>query len=187
MELGTASAWLSARARREQDGVLCVLRVGPQERLVYGSLLDGDAEQRRGYKTVFVKWPPQDKSCAPFNVEKAPPVMIEYLLFLLRAGSSTTPRTTPRGTTQRIDFIGRSALELNAQDLNAVGTAAGDSVAFLSALDGGLGSIELLLRSPEPQRAAVEERETQGSFSVNWSSTEALTKDLAEKGEMSCA
>lgn len=183
VELGSASSWLSARARREQDGVLCVLRVGPQERLAYGSLLDGDAAEIKGYKTVFVKWPAQDKSSISFCLENAPLVVVECLLFLLRAGN-TTPRTTPRAS-QRIDLIGRSSLELNAQDLNAVKTAAGDSVAFLSTLDGNLGFIELRLRSPEQQRAATEECETQGSFSVNWSSTEALAKDLAEKGASS--
>lgn len=174
MALGTASAWLSARARSEHDGVLAVLRVGSQERLAYGSL-DSEAVECRGYKTMFIKWP-QDKSsieAEPFCVvENASGVAVECLLFLLRAGS-----TTPRGG-QRIDLIGRSSLELNAQDLNVVET---DSIAFLSSLNDGLGSIELRLRRAE-QRTATEERETQGSFSVNWSSTEALAKDLAEKG-----
>lgn len=187
-----AHVWLSQRVLCAQDGFLVVTRVAGHETLAYGSLDDdvqGDA--KRKYRSVALKWAEREErditNALQLLHDEAPP-KLEFLLFMLQAPANVSGKASNRK--QHIVYIGKSVLRLSTRDVDAMRTQ--HELVFTTVLDGGLGSLDVKLKksrmggdkqlSPENGDAEPDANDTRGSFNVNWSSSEALKKDLDEKG-----
>lgn len=189
-----AHVWLSQRAVGAQDGFLAVTRVAEHETLAYGSLDDDgqrDAASRK-YRSVTLKWAEgedRDDTKAFQLLQDEEPPKLEFLLFMLQV--SAAEKTNKHQ--QRIVYIGKSVLRLGVRDVDAMRTQ--HELVFTTTLDGGLGSLDVKLKKsitvlekqkqhlPESGDSDVDADDARGSFNVNWSSSEALKKDMEEKGE----
>jgi hypothetical protein len=119
--------------------------------------------------------------------QHAPLPRLDFQLFLLRPRSrgGTSPRSRPQTV-----YIGTSGWQLSEKDVEAL--VSSKEVVFLTTLQDELGTLEVKLRHAsssdtnkvEAARhpAAEDGAEVPTGFSINWSSSEALQKDLAEKG-----
>lgn len=189
-----AHVWLSQCAVGAQDGFLAVTRVAEHETLAYGSLDDDsqrDAASRK-YRSVALKWAERedrdDIKAFQLLQDEVPP-KLEFLLFMLQVPAAEKVNKRQ----QRIVYIGKSVLRLSARDVDAMRTQ--HELVFTTTLDGGLGSLDVKLKKsitvsekqkqqlPESGDTDVDADDVRGSFSVNWSSSEALKKDMEEKGE----
>ncbi|KAG3116142.1 hypothetical protein PI124_g4636 [Phytophthora idaei] len=110
---------------------------------------------------------------------------LDFQLFLLRPRSrgGTSARSGPTTV-----YLGTSGWQLSEKDVEAL--VSSREVVFLTTLQDDLGTLEVKLRyvsSNDPSRsqtkglAAEDDTETPAGFTINWSSSEALQKDLAEK------
>ncbi|KAG6973129.1 hypothetical protein JG688_00003678 [Phytophthora aleatoria] len=110
---------------------------------------------------------------------------LDFQLFLLRPRSrgGTSARSGPTTV-----YLGTSGWQLSEKDVEAL--VSSREVVFLTTLQDDLGSLEVKLRyvsSNDPSRsqtkglAAEDDTEAPAGFTINWSSSEALQKDLAEK------
>lgn len=206
VKLLRSHVWLSQRSLDEQDGFLAVARVGKQERLVHGAADPTGATppastcasargRKRKFQRVELKWTEREPGVASFELAMPPqqrnssdavtdmPPPLELQLFMLQAQQQTLPER------QRIVYIGKSNLQLSARDLDAMQKA--HEIVFSTMLEGGLGGLDVKLSTLAAQRKTKElsnedtEVAARSAFSVNWSSSEALKKDLEEKGESS--
>lgn len=187
VKLLRARVWLSQRALGVQDGFLAVTRAAKRlEKLTCGSLDAPTERSKRKFESAALKWsePTAASTACVLRVahaERAPP-RIEFLLFMLQASPERHQKN------QRVVFIGRSALRLRAEDVDALRSQ--HEIVFSTALDGGLGSLDVKVstRGTNAQHAADDDTDKErggggaAGFSVNWSSSEALQRDLAEKG-----
>uniref|UniRef100_K3WYW5 Uncharacterized protein n=1 Tax=Globisporangium ultimum (strain ATCC 200006 / CBS 805.95 / DAOM BR144) TaxID=431595 RepID=K3WYW5_GLOUD len=191
-----ARVWLSQRVLDAQDGFLALARVDGvhQERLVHGALdaASCDGVKRPKYRHVALKWMDTEAKPPPLLTLPLPndgleegerlPVKLALLLFVLLRPPQQ------QAETQRIAFVGRSELQLTAQDARLLQTA--HEIVFSTPLDGSLGSVDMKVTMARADDGAREEHEVPGgsesggAFSVNWSSSEALTKDLEEKARV---
>lgn len=189
-----AHVWLSQRALNAQDGFLAVTRVAEHETLAYGSLDDDlrsdDAAQRK-YRSVALKWVEREEretsAAKAFQLlQDEEPSKFEFLLFMLQAPAADKAKDKCQ---QRIVYVGKSVLRPSTRDVDAMRTQ--HELVFSTTLDGGLGSLDVKLKrrlsdSEKQQKIAPEigdASDARSSFSVNWSSSEALKKDLEVKGE----
>ncbi|TYZ64713.1 hypothetical protein PybrP1_011067 [[Pythium] brassicae (nom. inval.)] len=189
-----AHAWLSQRDVGSQEGFLAVTRTARRpEQLTYGALdaaAQSTAHSQRKYASVALKWTEPSgagDTAAPSSVVYMtrggrPPPRIEFLLFMVQGASRRQEQH------QRIVFIGKSALHLSVEDVDAMHSQ--HEIVFSTALDAGLGALEVKVKvrnrsaAPSGHDGAESDRGSSGggsSFSVNWSSSEALQRDLAEK------
>ncbi|KAF1781145.1 Beta2-adaptin/TBP, C-terminal domain [Phytophthora cactorum] len=110
---------------------------------------------------------------------------LDFQLFLLRPRSrgGTSARSGPTTV-----YLGTSGWQLSEKDVEAL--VSSREVVFLTTLQDDLGTLEVKLRyvsSNDPSRsqtkglAAENDTEAPAGFTINWSSSEALQKDLAEK------
>ncbi|GMF22499.1 unnamed protein product [Phytophthora lilii] len=114
---------------------------------------------------------------------------LDFDLFLLRPRSRAGASARSR---QQTVYVGTSGWQLSEKDVEAL--VSSREVVFLTTLLDGLGTFEVKLRcisSNAPtdkltttDPAVEEESEAPTGFSVNWSSSEALQKDLAGKGDV---
>ncbi|RLN47431.1 hypothetical protein BBJ29_004351 [Phytophthora kernoviae] len=112
---------------------------------------------------------------------------LDFQLFALklRSRDGASARSRPQTV-----YIGASGWQLSEKDVEAL--VSSREVVFLTTLQDDLGTMEVKLRcvnsskpdsAPDETGTKVEEGgEAPTGFSINWSSSEALQKDLAEKG-----
>lgn len=198
VKLLRARVWLSQRAVGSQEGFLAVTRIANRpEKLTYGAL-DAAAQptacSQRKYESVALKWsepprvavvagdaapPPSSSAVVPMTRNGRPPPRIEFLLFMIRSASKRPQQH------QRIAFIGKAALRLSVGDVAAMHSQ--QEIVFTTVLDAALGSLEVKVKVGSGLISAAQggdaaESGGTSAFSVNWSSSEALQRDLAEKG-----
>ncbi|KAL4110765.1 hypothetical protein PRIC1_002453 [Phytophthora ramorum] len=114
---------------------------------------------------------------------------LDFQLFLLRSRSrgGTSARSRPQTV-----YVGTSGWQLSENDLEAL--VSSREVVFLTTLQDDIGTLEVKLRcvsssgpsstsGEKASKAATEEDEAEAptGFNINWSSSEALQKDIAEK------
>ncbi|GMF38296.1 unnamed protein product [Phytophthora fragariaefolia] len=121
-----------------------------------------------------------------------PPVLprLDFQLFLVkpRSRGSASARSRPQTV-----YLGASGWQLSEKDVEALSSSR--EVVFLTTLQHDLGTLEVKLRCVCPNdldtrtgkasgRNIAEDNDAEIStgFNINWSSSEALQKDLAEKG-----
>ncbi|ETL29851.1 hypothetical protein L916_17061 [Phytophthora nicotianae] len=110
---------------------------------------------------------------------------LDFQLFLLRPRSrgGTSARSGPTTV-----YLGTSGWQLSEKDVEAL--ISSREVVFLTTVQDDLGTLEVKLRCVGPndpsrsqarELAADNDAEAPTGFTINWSSSEALQKDLAEK------
>ncbi|KAF1317092.1 hypothetical protein FI667_g15002, partial [Globisporangium splendens] len=181
------------------DGFLALTRVDGRrhESLVHGAMdASSDVLKRPKYQHVALNWTNVEAEQQPlFTLPlgnggldgEEDRMKIELLLFALLR-SQQHIQTNPVALKQRIAFVGRSELQLTAQDVRVLQSS--HEIVFSTKLNGDLGSVDIKVTTRE--HGAKEENEagegsetaTGGAFSVNWSSSEALKKDLEEKARV---
>lgn len=182
VKLLRAHAWLAQRSLQTNDGFLALTRVSKRhETLVYGALEDrltATASTKR-YQSVALKWTEPATAAVSLELLLDPHECsspIEFLLFAVQRSKMQQ---------QRFEYIGRSALRMRAEDVDALRTQ--HELVFSTTLDGGRGVVDVKLRdcvaaSSGETHDRDDSRSGASSFSVNWSSSEALQRDLEEKG-----
>ncbi|KAE8890844.1 hypothetical protein PF005_g10016 [Phytophthora fragariae] len=165
--------------------------------------------QQKCFRTVTVAWEEQaaapGSNCPRFSLPEAPgdgparvkrntnqqPVLprLDFQLFLLRPRSrgGTSARSRPQTV-----YVGTSGWQLSDKDVQAL--ASSREVVFLATLQNDLGTLEVKLRDVGSSNgagqtavkdpAAESEADAPTGFNINWSSSEALQKDLAEKARL---
>ncbi|KAG1707372.1 hypothetical protein DVH05_026563 [Phytophthora capsici] len=193
-----ARVWLSSSLFLHQDGILTLIRVDETEHVAHGTLRsveeDGLVEvsrqqyRRKCYRTVTVVWDEHNNNCPKFSLPEDTPSKrktnqqtnlprLDFQLFLLRPRSSGA--VTSRSRPQTL-YIGASGWQLSDKDVEAL--VSSREVVFLTTLQDDLGTLEVKLRSVT--QPTQDEAEAPTGFSFNWSSSEALQKDLAEKARL---
>ncbi|OWZ08487.1 hypothetical protein PHMEG_00018961 [Phytophthora megakarya] len=107
---------------------------------------------------------------------------LDFQLFLLRPRSSGHMSAHSR---QQTVYIGASGWQLSEKDVEAL--VSSREVVFLTTLQDDIGTLEVKLRCVNAKESnkseAANEADVTG-FQINWSSSEALKKDMAEKAQL---
>ncbi|KAG6612803.1 uncharacterized protein IUM83_03217 [Phytophthora cinnamomi] len=168
--------------------------------------------QQKCFRTVTVAWEEQGaapgSNCPRFSLPEAPRAAariksttnqqtilprLDFQLFMLRPRShgGTSARSRPQTV-----YVGTSGWQLSEKDVEAL--ASSREVVFLTTLQDELGSLEVKLRYVSSNETSIigtgktaakgpsaeGEAEAPAGFNINWSSSEALQKDLAEKARV---
>ncbi|KAL3662660.1 hypothetical protein V7S43_012504 [Phytophthora oleae] len=198
-----ARVWLSSSLFLHQDGLLSLTRVGEAEHVAHATLrsvegkdglpeVAGQQGQQKCYRTVTLAWEEQGSNCPKFSLPEATPVRrktnqqtnlprLDFQLFLLRPRSSG--EVSARSKRLLTVYIGASGWQLSDKDVEAL--ASSREVVFLTTLQDDLGTLEVKLRCvSQPAGSTEGEAEAPTGFNINWGSSEALQKDLAEKARL---
>ncbi|POM68186.1 Hypothetical protein PHPALM_15684 [Phytophthora palmivora] len=114
---------------------------------------------------------------------------LDFQLFVLRSRSCGSISARSR---QQTVYIGASGWQLSENDVEAL--VSSREVVFLTTLQDDLGTLEVKLRCANSKEsnttAAVKGQSSEGQaeaptgFQINWSSSEALQKDIAKKAQL---
>ncbi|KAG7377702.1 hypothetical protein PHYPSEUDO_011131 [Phytophthora pseudosyringae] len=169
-------------------------------------------DQPKCFRTVAAAWEEQGgasgSNCPKFSLPAFGPVegdsqtrvrrkthqqtilpRLDFQLFLLRPRSRGG--ASARSRQQTVVYIGTSGWQLSEKDVDAL--ISSREVVFLTTLQGDLGTMEVKLRCVGPSdsgrsrandRTVEDEADAPTGFRINWSSSEALQKDLAEKARV---
>jgi hypothetical protein len=179
LRLGRASVWFSSRVLQHVDSFLALVRVRDLAHHVVGGSLDAAALPKRTAERWAAAVPItySDTGRRAVEVEISPAEhderSVEVVLFIVSKKSDQGPSGK-----QRIACVASTSLQLHESDLAAVDAA--HEVVFKSQLADDLGSVEIALQRVDTTNLQPRGVDA-GAFSVQWTSSEALERELAAK------